>query len=565
MRRSSTFIQFLVVVGVLALATTGTAQNGPDPQLNQGPKPTVSGDSVMVATQLPVVSNAALQVLKDGGNAVDAMVTSVFVQHVQDFHQVSHFGSMSVIGYDAASDTYWSLNAVSERPRADRHDHGDVSKVAIGGVVRGLEAIAERYGSGTMEWSQYLQPAIASAEEGAIVTSFMYGINYNLMEQGDLVKNPEAREAYMANGHLVPVGERWKRPALAKHLKMVASEGADYMYTGAWAEKFVKAANAKGFAVSMQDMAEYKPHWDDPTKFTYRGLDFYGSPPPDTGGVIVGSNLKILENFDLKGMGHYSESPEALEIMIRAFGRVSDETRWVIKDPLNFKMPTDLWLSDEYGKLGATFVENTMLLDGVDLSNSETPDMTASLFPPGAGGADTADLGSNHNVIVDSHGNWVSMLHTGHGGAPGIFIDGVRATGSTARAATAGPGRRLVLPITGIIVAKDGKPWLAMGTPGSPPQPVTEVLVNIIDYGMHPKDAAAAPRFWAFRGGERGVQIESRISDAVRKGMKKSGIAITDLGAYNWHTGSMQIIWMGDDGKLHGATDPRRLGVVVGY
>jgi len=141
----------------------------------------------------------------------------------------------------------------------------------------------------------------------------------------------------------------------------------------------------------------------------------------------------------------------------------------------------------------------------------------------------------------------------------------VRATGSTARAATAGPGRRLVLPITGIIVAKDGKPWLAMGTPGSPPQPVTAVLVNIIDYRMHPKDAAAAPRFWAFRGGERGVQIESRISDAVRKGMKKSGISITDLGAYNWHTGSMQIIWMGDDGKLHGATDPRRLGVVVGY
>ena len=191
--------------------------------------------------------------------------------------------------------------------------------------------------------------------------------------------------------------------------------------------------------------------------------------------------------------------------------------------------------------------------------------MTAALFPRGAGGADTADLGSNHNVIVDGHGNWVSMLHTGHGGAPGIFIDGVRATGSTARADTAGPGRRLVLPITGIIVAKDGKPWLAMGTPGSPPQPVTEVLVNIIDYGMHPKDAADAPRFWAFRGGERGVQIESRISDAVRKGMKKSGIPLTDLGDYLWHTGSMQIVWRGDDGKLHGATDPRRLGVVVGY
>ena len=421
-----------------------------------------------------------------------------------------------------------------------------------------------------MEWSSYLQPAITSAEEGVVVTSFMYGINYGLMERGELVKNPEARQAYMANGHLVPVGERWKRPKFAETLRKVASEGADYLYTGAWAKKFVEAANKKDYAVSMQDLAEYEPKWDEPTRFTYRGLEFYGSPPPDTGGLIVGSNLNILENFDLKSMGHYSESPEALEIMIRAFGRVNDETRWVIKDPLNFRIPSELWLSKEYGKMGAKFVENTMLLPKVDLAPAT--ETTAALvqpatplFPAGADGADSADLGSNHNVIVDSQGNWVSMLHTGHGGAPGIFIDGVRATGSGARAYTAGPGRRLVLPITGIIVAKDGKPWLAMGTPGSPPQPVTEVLVNIIDYGMHPKDAADAPRFWAFRNDERGVRIESRISDSVRKGMKRRGIKVTDLGDYNWHTGSMQIIWMGEDGKLHGATDPRRLGTVIGY
>ena len=573
MRRTK-WTQVLAAVGIIAFASAGIAQDVPtdptDPRLNQGPKPEAIGEKVMVATQLPQVSNVAIQVLKDGGNAVDAMVAAVFMQHVNDFHQVSHFGSMSVIGYDAATDKYWALNAVSERPPADRHEHGDPEKVAIGGVVRGLEAIAERYGSGTMEWSSYLQPAITSAEEGVVVTSFMYGINYGLMEQGELVKNPEARQAYMANGHLVPVGERWKRPKFAETLRKVASEGADYLYTGAWAKKFVEAANKKDYAVSMQDMAEYEPKWDEPTRFTYRGLEFYGSPPPDTGGLIVGSNLNILENFDLKSMGHYSESPEALEIMIRAFGRVNDETRWVIKDPLNFRIPSELWLSKEYGKMGAKFVENTMLLPKVDLAPAT--ETTAALvqpatplFPAGADGADSADLGSNHNVIADSQGNWVSMLHTGHGGAPGIFIDGVRATGSGARAYTAGPGRRLVLPITGIIVAKDGKPWLAMGTPGSPPQPVTEVLVNIIDYGMHPKDAADAPRFWAFRNDERGVRIESRISDSVRKGMKRRGIKVTDLGDYNWHTGSMQIIWMGEDGKLHGATDPRRLGTVIGY
>jgi gamma-glutamyltranspeptidase/glutathione hydrolase len=116
------------------------------------------------------------------------------------------------------------------------------------------------------------------------------------------------------------------------------------------------------------------------------------------------------------------------------------------------------------------------------------------------------------------------------------------------------------------MIEKDGKPWLAMGTPGSPPQPVTEVLINILDFGMHPKAAAEAPRFWAFRGNEREVQIESRITGEVRKEMAARGIKIKDLGPFNWHTGSMQIIWRdATTGKLHGVTDPRRLGNTAGY
>ena len=177
-------------------------------------------------------------------------------------------------------------------------------------------------------------------------------------------------------------------------------------------------------------------------------------------------------------------------------------------------------------------------------------------------------LGSNHNVIVDAEGNWISSLHTGHGGAPGIFIDGVRATGSGVKAETMGPGRRILAEVTGVFVMKDGKPWLSLGTPGFPPQPVTEVLVNILDFGMHPKEAADAPRFWAFLYGQterRFLRIESRISDEVRRGMAKRGIAMEELGDYNWHTGSMQIIWRGDDGKLYGVSDPRRLGLAAGH
>jgi gamma-glutamyltranspeptidase/glutathione hydrolase len=560
-----------MMLATLALAGAAATQtkvptDPRDPLLNQGPKAEAIGEKVMVSTQLPIVTEAALKVLREGGNAVDAMITAVFMQHVNDYHQVSHFGAMSAIYYEAATGKYYGINAVSERPRSDRGEHGDASKVAIGGVVRGLEALAKRWG--TRPWASYLEPAIASAEEGVLVSSFQYGINYQLFDGGELTDNKEAREFYMPEGHLVPVGFRWKMPRFAQHLRKVAQQGADYLYTGEWAQKFVKEAIKKGGRVTLQDLAEYQPKWDEPVRFTYRGHEILGSQAPDTGGLVVGYNLNVLENFDLKKTGHYTESPETLEIMARAFGRVADETRWAIQDPLSFKLPSALWLSKEYGKQGAQYVLNTM--PAANLAPAAEPtaalEAPAPLFASGPGGQDNEYLGSNHNVIVDAQGNWISMLHTGHGGASGVHIDGVRATGSTARALTSGPGRRLVLPITAIMIAKNGKPWLAMGTPGSPPQPVTQVLVNILDFGMHPKEAADAPRFWAFTNNNRELQIESRISEKVRQGMKERGIKIKDLGPYNWHTGSMQIIWREEkDGKLHGVTDPRRLGMVAGF
>lgn len=543
--------------------------------LIQGPKAPAEGEKVMVSTQLPIATEGALKVLREGGNAIDAMITAVFLQHVNDYHIVSHFGSMSAIYYEASTRKYHVISAIAERPRADRGKHGDPTKVAIGGVVRGLEALAKRFG--TRSWSSYLEPAIASAEKGIIITSFMYGYNFYIMEGGALSKNQECRDFYMPDGFLVPVGQRWKMTKLAEHLKMVASEGADYMYTGEWGKKFVKEANKLGYRVSMEDMAEFQVKWQDPVRFTYRGHTLIGSPPPDSGGLVVGYNLNILNNFDLKNMGHYTKSAAAFETIARSFVRVATETGGVIKDPLNFKMPSDLWLSEEYGKIGARFVNSTMIQPGVTLSppdtNLDSAGILQDFHQDQSNGAVPAGLGSNHNVIVDQHGNWISLLHTLHGGAPEIFIDGVRAWGSEASAYTLGPGRRMVLPITAIMIEKDEKPWLAMGTPGSPPQPVTEVLLNMLEYGMSPEEAVDAPRFWASRGGQGwqinpyiSLRIESRIPLEVRKELVAHGLKIEDLGDYNWHTGSMQIVWRdGKTGKLHGVTDARRLGHTAGF
>ncbi len=546
-----------MIRGALCATLLCPALAAADARLNQGPKPEAVGESVMVSTQLPIVSETAVEVLRNGGNAVDAMITATFMQHVVDYHQVYHFGTMSGIYYEAETGEYHVISGVATRPKASRCGEGDPSRVAIGGVVRAMAELADRWG--TLDWADYLQPAIEAAEAGVQVSSFMYGVNYHSMQTGQpesLVRNAEARDFYMPDGFLVPAGERWKMPALAEHLRRLAEHGADYMYTGEWAERFIEAARERGHCVAPEDLAEYQVEWQEPVRFRYGEHALVGSAPPDTGGAFVGLSMNMLQHFDLASRPHYSESAETLEIMARVFGRATDETRLAINDPLAFEVPVDLWTSAGYGESAAEFVRRTMRRPGVSVAAPERDDADA---PEDA-------MGSNHNVIVDADGNWFSVLHTGHGGAPGVFVDGVTAVGSGARAFTEGPGRRLVLPITAIMIERDGTPWLAMGSPGMPPQPVTQVLTNILDWGMSPVEAAAAPRFWSWRDNEARIDIESRISDEVRKGIREAGLDLIDLGPYFWSTGSMQIVWRDPEtGRLHGATDPRRLGWAEGY
>ena len=220
--RNLVFVVTLVMVTAISAVAQGqqgtySPTNPADPALNQGPKKEAVGDEFMVSTQLASSTLAAVDVLKNGGNAVDAALTALFVQQVHDYHMVFLFGSMSAIYYDAASGKYYALNAVSGRPHADRGERGDASKVAIGGTVRGAAMLSERFGS--RPWASLIKPAVAAAEQGAIVTSFMYGLNFSLFEfgyLGDLRDHEEARAFYMPDGYLVGVGRRWKMPALAE-------------------------------------------------------------------------------------------------------------------------------------------------------------------------------------------------------------------------------------------------------------------------------------------------------------------------------------------------------------
>ncbi len=574
-RRSAGVLATLALCAPMAVLNADAVIEDPrDPLLNTGPKAEATGERAMVSTQLAQVTDAALAVIENGGNAFDAFITATFLQHVVDYHQVSHFGALGALIYDADSDEYIALDAYSERPVGDDCAPGtDPSKVAIAGTVRGLEALWQRYGS--MEWADYLEPAIRAAEEGVVVTSFMFGINYAnwLDEESWMRRNRQAVEHYMPDGFLVPAGHRWKMPQLAKTLRGVRDEGADYLYTGEWGQKFVDAANNRGYCVTLDDMDAYEPRWAEPVRSTYRGLHVIGEPPPKKGGTQIPYNLNVLEHFDMAAKGSYAESAEALAVLIRSLAVVDADIRYAIQDPRNVQVPTDILLSKDYARMRADIVRQSDVQPGVDLSpamrwarGDATGIDVRRLAPPDdpEGARQTDD--SNHNVIVDPDGNWISGLHTGHGGAPGIFIDGVAATGSRFFAYTTGPGRRVSANSTGIIIADDEGPWLSLGSPGTPPQPVTQVLVAIIDNGIAPVDAVALPRFHAYRDDEQIVRIESGISDEVRRGIAERGIPMRELGPYDWRMGSMQVVWRDrETGRLHGVSDPRRLGHAAGF
>ncbi len=536
-----------------------------DPALNQGPKAAARGQQVMVSTQLPIVTEAALKVLREGGNAVDAMVTAVFLQHVNDYHQVSHFGAMSALYFDAKTRTLHALNAVSERPRSDRGGRGDASKVAIGGVVRGLEALATRFG--TRPWASYLAPAIESAEEGVVVTSYMYGVNYQKWETAEFMRSHEgARAFYMPEGHLVPVGARWKMPALAAHLRQVAAEGADYMYTGEWAKKFVAAATKAGGRVTAADLAEYRPHWDEPVRFTYRGHDIVGSPAPDTGGLVVGYNLNILENFDLKAMGY--NSARYIHTVYQAMNLAYADRDFYYGDVYAPpEEPVAGLLSKAYARERAKLVDprrndaKAAPGDPYRFQGGANPylDLLKRWHEPRRKGPSTGGTpmaandaafeaafyaGTTSVIAADKEG-WVVSVTPSGGWVPAV-IAGEAGVGLSQRMQSfvtdpaenpfnvVGPGRQPRVTLTPSLALKDGRPWLAFAVQGGDgqDQDLLQYFLNIAEFGMTPQEAAEAPGFNSFQMRASFETHESRpgrimMNDAtppwVRKELKAMG------------------------------------------
>ncbi len=543
----------------------------------QGPKQHATGSQAMVSTSHPAVTQAALKVLREGGNAVDAMLTAMPLQHVVEPQMSTIAGGFAMLYWEKSSGNTYLLNAELDHPEGgdmprgypdDEHGITETSgkRIAVPGTVPGMKAAAERFG--TRSWDSYFAPAIQAAADGFPMYSFLYGEMAVGIDR--LTRYASGRERYTPEGFLPPVGTIFRQPKLAETLRRIAqTDGADWFQRGEFADHFVAAVRATGGAMKLDDLSNYEVRWDEPVRYRFGENELASGYPPVNGGMYTGFVLGVLERIGLDPSEPWLNSTHALATIARILGAADREVAHYCHDPRAFDVPLDVFLSDDYLALQAKLIQQSF--PHADLAPSRSSGGHSAPDRHGPGSTD-----SNHIVIVDEAGNWLTMLHTVYGTpfGTGLVVDGVGVNSGNGFAGVAsGPGRRIITPLTPVLAFRDGRPWLGIGTPGTANQTIALLLVNLLHYGMEMSEAIDAPRFRMIlsQGFRRGWDIgrlahEDRIPSDTLAGLARMGIETQSLGTYNWHVGSVQAVQRDlATGQLTGATDPRRAGEAAGY
>jgi gamma-glutamyltranspeptidase/glutathione hydrolase len=556
----------MVAIGLVLAAEIASAQRA-----EQGAKPVATANQAMASSSHPRVTQTILEVLQSGGNAVDAMLTAIPLQHVVEPQMSTLAGGMGGLIYwaetgeliylDAELDHSASAAAASSMARPSGIGITSGERVGVPGTVPGLAAAADRYG--TRPWREYFGPAIEAASDGFTMYSFLYGEMSAAYERLGVHEASAAK--WMPDGFVPAVGDAIVQPVLAETLKRLAQTGPEYFTHGNWAKRFVSEVNRTGGQLTVEELAQYKPRWVEPLQFTYKGIQLRGAPPASTAGVLNGIILNILEQFDLDSLGHYTNSAESLYVIRKAFEQAQLFTRSFIGDPLAMQVPVEHMLSKELSAQLASIIRNSDPLPGAaqEAAASAMLETGKDLYPS------DAYTDTNHLTIVDSDGNWVSMTHTVYGDTfgTGLSVDGVGVnSGNNFPGVATGPGRRVITPFPALMaVDDDGVPWLALGSPGLSSRAVALTLINYLGFGMSAYDSVDAPRFQGY-GRYDELHIESRIPQQVLDGLASRGVSVRPSAPYNWHMGSIQLVVRDrDSGQLTGVADPRRAGYAAGY
>ncbi|HEV7881313.1 gamma-glutamyltransferase [Bradyrhizobium sp.] len=532
----------------------------------------VPGQFGMVVAQEKLAARIGADILRRGGNAVDAAVATGFAMAVTYPRAGNIGGGGFMIIHSADRKEDIAIDYRETAPAATTRDiflgadgKPDIAKsrdsaLAIGvpGTVAGLALALEKYGSGTLTLADVMKPAIDLALSGTRVADDSADTLPEWHKR--LAKWPSSAKIFSrADGASLREGDALVQSDLAATLSAISARGPDGFYQGPVAEKLVKAIAEAGGIMTADDLKSYQPVIRSPVRGSYRGYDIVSMPQPSSGGVVLLETLNILEGFAMRDLAQ--GSAPSLHVMIEAMKRAYADRARYLGDPAFVNAPVLTLISKDYAAKQRLSIDLTRATPWTD---------ALSAVPPREGGNTT------HFSVVDSRGNAVSnttTLNFSYGvglvaEGTGVLLnneldDFTAAPGASNafglvgfEANLPGPGKRPLSSMAPTIVLKDGKPVLVTGSPGGSRiiSAVLQVIVNVLDYDMDVAAAVAAPRLhhqWL----PDEVRIERGFSDDAIAALKAMGHAIVvPLGQT-----SANSIAVTPNGLL-GAPDPRTRG-----
>ena len=516
----------------------------------------VVATNAMVASAHALASQAGLEIMKAGGNAVDGAVAAAFAIGVVEPNASGIGGEGMIVIYRADKKAAFAIDYRSAAPATAQYSSAipatGHAAVAIPGTVAGLTSAVEQYG--TMKLDKVLAPAIRLAERGFTVSpTLAAAIADNFAA---IMKNDALASIVCPGGLPLEAGATLKNPDLARSLRKIANRGPDVFYKGELAETISAEMAAHGGFITKSDLSGYRAVTREPVRGTYRNYSLISAPPP-VGGTSVIEILQILDHFDLAENAPLSTAN--IHLMAEAMKRGFADFGAYIADPDFVKVPVSGLLSRDYTKSRAAEIQPGIVTEKVTAGEPEKP-----------GSGSTTSL-----CAIDRHGNVVALTQTisDFFGAKvaitgtGIILNNEMRNFSARGVNTMAPGKRMRTTIAPTILLADGRPFAAIGTPGAARIISTMVILisNLIDHKMGIQQAIESPRFYA-RDTDKTLYVETRLPPETLAELEKLGYVIQKQGDYDLFFGGAQgIVIDPKTGRKLGGADPRRDGAVAGF
>ena len=523
----------------------------------------------MACTSQPLATQVALDILKSGGNAIDAAIAANAVLGLMEPTGNGIGGDLFAIVWDAKTQKLHGLNASGRSPyeltlgyfEENGYEkipsHGPLS-VSVPGCVDGWFELHKKFGK--LPMNEILTPAIDYARNGFPVSELI--AHYWQSNSKILQKYPGFEEIFMPGGKAPEKGEIFRNPYLANTLEFIAKQGRDVFYKGEMAQKMVDYLREQGGFFTMKDFEDHTSEWIEPVSTNYRGYDVW-ELPPNGQGIAALQMLNILENFDIGNMGF--GSPEYMHLFIEAKKLAFEDRARFYADPDFNALPVEQLISKSYGK------ERAKLIDLNRAGRS---------YP--AGEPDTDN--TIYLTTADKDGNMVSLIQSnfrgmGSGMTPGklgfVLQDrGELFTLEEGHMNVYEPHKRPFHTIIPAFITKGGEPWISFGVMGGDMQPQghVQIVCNIIDFGMNLQEAGDAPRIEHSGSsqptGEKmtdggTVSLETGFSYQTIRSLMEKGHNISYA---NGPYGGYQAIMRDDKNKVYyGASESRKDGQAAGY